>query len=108
MWSVITVRCCPQPMSSQYEAGRSGGDGAPVRRVGDIAERYRAPMDGLPQSGDRYAQAFTVEPGQWFSAPHCLADFDCSPKSPDQVISGMRPMGINTTHLRQVAMTRCA
>jgi hypothetical protein len=27
-------------------------------------------MDGLPQPGDRYAQAFTVEPGQCWAMVH--------------------------------------
>jgi hypothetical protein len=33
----------------------------PVRRT---VRRYRARVDRMPQPGDRYAQAFTVEPGQ--------------------------------------------
>ena len=44
--------------------------GAPVRRVADTERRYLAQMDRLPRPGDRYAQAFTVEPGQCWAMVH--------------------------------------
>jgi hypothetical protein len=42
---------------------------APDRRNGGAA-RYRTAMDGMPQPGKRYAQAFTVEPGQCWAMLH--------------------------------------
>jgi hypothetical protein len=65
----------PHADQSIHRSGGSlSGQLNPRCRVGSAARRYRAPMDVMPQPGDRYAQAFTVEPGQCWGfacAPCC-------------------------------------